>query len=317
MTAPLEGQQKPKYNPVLKSGKWGKGGQPWQHSWCVNDKTKFSRFPGTMIWNLERPGFTACGVNLRAPGHHPPPAVAHFPPGCCSPVSAWLPRPHWRVVSAGDPVRPCTRHLMCELLAGRWIPAATTSTLCPQRCPGIKFEARCQYSGYLATPLLPSQLLIFHSSHNSTTSVSKTRKSSFFNSIYVFATTISEESAKSQIIINESENNFHLLYWSFNYPKCKSKFMHLQISTNKNFLNGGTVATPIIPHICQIISTTEISDWANFSYALHKKFTSWCPTTPFWVEALFYLCCVGTGTGYLPQSTPTIQTHQKHELATQ
>ena len=93
--------------------------QPWQHSWCVNDKTKFSRFPGTMIWNLERPGFTACGVNLRAPGHHPPPAVAHFPPGCCSPVSAWLPRPHWRVVSAGDPVRPCTRHLMCELLAGR------------------------------------------------------------------------------------------------------------------------------------------------------------------------------------------------------
>ena len=34
------------------------------------------------------------------------------------------------------------------------------------------------------------------------------------------------------------------------------------------------VSTPIIPRICQIISTTEISDRANFSYALHKKFTS-------------------------------------------
>ena len=65
-------------------------------------------------------------------------------------------------------------------------------------------------------------------------------------------------------------------------------------------LNGRTVSRPIILQICQIISTTEISDRANFSYALHKKFTSWCPTTPFWVEALFYLCCVGTGTGYLP-----------------
>ena len=33
-----------------------------------------------------------------------------------------------------------------------------------------------------------------------------------------------------------------------------------------------------------------------YTKSLHPK----CPTTPFWVEALFYLCCVGTGTGQLP-----------------
>ena len=38
---------------------------------------------------------------------------------------------------------------------------------------------------------------------------------------------------------------------------------------------------------------------------------------PFEWKPCFYLCCVGTGTGQLPQSTPTIQTLQKHELATQ
>ena len=33
-----------------------------------------------------------------------------------------------------------------------------------------------------------------------------------------------------------------------------------------------------------------------YTKSLHPK----CPTTPLWVEALFYLCCVGTGTGQLP-----------------
>ena len=33
-----------------------------------------------------------------------------------------------------------------------------------------------------------------------------------------------------------------------------------------------------------------------YTKSLHPK----CPTTLLWVEALFYLCCVGTGTGQLP-----------------
>jgi len=33
-----------------------------------------------------------------------------------------------------------------------------------------------------------------------------------------------------------------------------------------------------------------------YTKSLHPK----CPTTLLWVETLFYLCCVGTGTGQLP-----------------
>ena len=59
------------------------------------------------------------------------------------------------------------------------------------------------------------------------------------------------------------------------------------LSQLAKFPQWGTVSAAIIPHICQLIYTTEISNWANFANVLHKKFTSWCPTTPFWVEALF------------------------------
>ena len=268
-----------------------------------------------MSWNLERSGVTACGITHL---EHPRSARAFSPacrtrpghgtylqhqPAAPSCPAVQIPHPRWTVWNApaslpdSPSARPCAAVYAAPwvLLAGR---DQVWGLLPVLRLPGNPIAALP--AAHL--PLLPQLNYIRLT----------TRKSSLFKSIYVFATTISEESAKSQIIINESENNFHLLYWLVKANLCTFKFQ-----LTKNFLNGGTVTTPIIPHICQIISTTEISDRANFSYALHKKFTSWCPTTPFWVEALFYLCCVGTGTGYLPQSTPTIQTHQKHELATQ
>ena len=72
------------------------------------------------------------------------------------------------------------------------------------------------------------------------------------------------------------------------------------LSQLAKFPQWGTVSAAIIPQICQLIYTTEISNWANFANVLHKSLHPKCPTTLLWVETLFYLCCVGTGTGQLP-----------------
>ena len=45
------------------------------------------------------------------------------------------------------------------------------------------------------------------------------------------------------------------------------------LSQLAKFPQWGTVSAAIIPHICQLICTTEISNWANFADVLHKKFT--------------------------------------------
>jgi len=95
-----------------------------------------------------------CNTNLRHPAALR--SRSHIPDGQSEMLRLLCP-----IARAHDPVRPCTRHPECCWLAG------------------IKFEACCQYSGYLATLLLPSQLLIFHSSHNSTTSVCKREKLTF------------------------------------------------------------------------------------------------------------------------------------------
>ena len=45
------------------------------------------------------------------------------------------------------------------------------------------------------------------------------------------------------------------------------------LSQLAKFPQWGTVSAAIIPHICQLICKTEISNWANFADVLHKKFT--------------------------------------------
>ena len=47
--------------------------------------------------------------------------------------------------------------------------------------------------------------------------------------------------------------------------------MHM-LSQLAKFPQWGTVSAAIIPQICQLIYTTEISNWANFANVLHKKF---------------------------------------------
>ena len=44
------------------------------------------------------------------------------------------------------------------------------------------------------------------------------------------------------------------------------------LSQLAKFPQWGTVSAAIIPQICQLIYTTEISNWANFANVLHKKF---------------------------------------------
>ena len=62
------------------------------------------------------------------------------------------------------------------------------------------------------------------------------------------------------------ENYLHFMKNCIRPPYKKLK------SLKSGFVENSNVSAAIIPQICQLIYTTEISNWANFANVLHKKF---------------------------------------------